>query len=46
MTPAVERIIEETDLESADRVQEAIGLSRESEHSEEPNQIIRIDRPR
>jgi AcrR family transcriptional regulator len=37
----VERILEEADRESADRVLEAVGLSRESEHGNELNALVR-----
>ncbi|AUI56937.1 TetR/AcrR family transcriptional regulator [Amycolatopsis sp. BJA-103] len=37
----VERILEEADRESADRVLEAVGLSRESEHGQELNALVR-----
>ncbi|MBE1579226.1 TetR/AcrR family transcriptional regulator [Amycolatopsis roodepoortensis] len=37
----VERILEEADRESADRVLEAVGLSRESEHGPELNALVR-----
>lgn len=37
----VERILEEADRESADRVLEAVGLSRESRHGEELNALVR-----
>jgi AcrR family transcriptional regulator len=37
----VERILEEADKESADRVLEAVGLSRESEHGNELNALVR-----
>lgn len=37
----VERILEEADGESADRVLEAVGLSRESEHGEELTALVR-----
>ncbi|WP_344861107.1 TetR/AcrR family transcriptional regulator [Amycolatopsis ultiminotia] len=39
--PDVERILAEADRESADRVLEAVGLSRESEHGEELNAAVR-----
>jgi AcrR family transcriptional regulator len=37
----VEQILEEADRESADRVLEAVGLSRESEHGNELNALVR-----
>ncbi len=37
----VEQILEEADRESADRVLEAVGLSRESEHGQELNALVR-----
>lgn len=37
----VDRILEEADRESADRVLEAVGLSRDSEHGEELNAAVR-----
>ncbi|AEK45601.1 TetR family transcriptional regulator [Amycolatopsis mediterranei S699] len=37
----VERILEEADRESADRVLEAVGLSRESEHGAQLNALVR-----
>lgn len=37
----VERILEEADRESADRVLEAVGLSPESEHAAELNALVR-----
>lgn len=37
----VERILEEADRASADRVLEAVGLSRESEHGQELNALVR-----
>ncbi|WET81267.1 TetR/AcrR family transcriptional regulator [Amycolatopsis sp. QT-25] len=37
----VERILEEADRESADRVLEAVGLSRDSEHGQELNALVR-----
>jgi AcrR family transcriptional regulator len=37
----VERILEEADRESADRVLEAVGLSPESEHGNELNALVR-----
>ncbi|MGW4487914.1 TetR/AcrR family transcriptional regulator [Amycolatopsis sp. NPDC004368] len=39
--PEVDRILEEADRESADRVLEAVGLSRESAHGEELNAAVR-----
>ncbi|MFI5613785.1 TetR/AcrR family transcriptional regulator [Amycolatopsis sp. NPDC051903] len=39
--PEVDRILEEADRESADRVLEAVGLSRDSEHGEELNAAVR-----
>ncbi|WP_370947640.1 TetR/AcrR family transcriptional regulator [Amycolatopsis sp. cg5] len=37
----IEEILEEADKESADRVLEAVGLSRESEHGPELNALVR-----
>ncbi|MEW2506954.1 TetR/AcrR family transcriptional regulator [Amycolatopsis sp. CA-161197] len=37
----VDRILEQADRESADRVLEAVGLSRDSEHGEELNAAVR-----
>ena len=37
----VERILEDADRESADRVLEAVGLSRESDHGPELNALVR-----
>jgi AcrR family transcriptional regulator len=37
----VEQILEEADRESADRVLEAVGVSRESEHGNELNALVR-----
>jgi AcrR family transcriptional regulator len=37
----VEQILEEADKESADRVLEAVGLTRESEHGNELNALVR-----
>jgi AcrR family transcriptional regulator len=39
--PEVDRILTEADRASADRVLEAVGLSRESEHGEELNAAVR-----
>ncbi|WP_326564948.1 TetR/AcrR family transcriptional regulator [Amycolatopsis rhabdoformis] len=39
--PEVDRILEQADRESADRVLEAVGLSRDSEHGEELNAAVR-----
>lgn len=39
--PEVDRILAEADRESADRVLEAVGLSRDSEHGEELNAAVR-----